>query len=86
MEILYLLLPKSYEMSDDGMHYTFVIRQGIKFHNGKDLTVDDVVYSINRVSGLDGSPDSEVNHVSALSTLTSVDTSVNEDGKDVVTL
>lgn len=34
--------------SEDGLEYTFTIREGVKFHNGDTMTVDDVVYSLNR--------------------------------------
>ncbi len=33
---------------DDSSVWVFKIRQGVKFHDGSDLTVDDVVFSINR--------------------------------------
>lgn len=39
---------ESWEVSDDGMEYTFKIKKGIKFHNGDELQVSDVVYSVNR--------------------------------------
>lgn len=39
---------ESYEISDDGTVYTFTLRQGVKFHNGEDVTADDVVYSLER--------------------------------------
>jgi len=35
-------------LSADGLTYTFNIRQGIKFHNGNDLTAEDVAYSWER--------------------------------------
>src|SRR5262245_27422147 len=35
-------------ISKDGLTYTIKLRQGIKFHNGKEMTSDDVVPSINR--------------------------------------
>ncbi len=35
--------------TDDGKTWTFKIRKGIKFSNGKELTVDDVVASLNRI-------------------------------------
>jgi ABC-type transport system substrate-binding protein len=36
-------------VSDDGLTYTFTLRQGVKFHNGRDLVADDVVYTLTRV-------------------------------------
>jgi peptide/nickel transport system substrate-binding protein len=35
--------------SPDGKVWTFEIRQGVKFQNGSPMTVDDVVYSFNRL-------------------------------------
>jgi len=32
----------------DGAVYTFTLREGVKFHNGAYVTVEDIVYSINR--------------------------------------
>lgn len=40
------------EISDDASVYTFTIREGVKFHNGNDMTVDDVIYSLNRAKDL----------------------------------
>jgi len=37
------------EVSDDGTVYTFKLRQGVKFQNGREVTADDVVYTITRV-------------------------------------
>ena len=34
--------------SDDGLSYTFTLREGVKFHNGNPVTMDDLVYSIER--------------------------------------
>jgi peptide/nickel transport system substrate-binding protein len=42
------LLAESWEMSEDGRTYTFQLHQGIKFHDGADLTASDVVYSFVR--------------------------------------
>tara|TARA_B100002052_G_scaffold107981_1_gene99482 strand:- start:598 stop:2973 length:2376 start_codon:yes stop_codon:yes gene_type:complete len=36
-------------ISPDGLTYTFKIRSGITFHDGSELTAEDVVFSINRL-------------------------------------
>ena len=41
-------LATDWTMSDDGMSYTFHLRQGVKFHNGNDFTADDVKLSVER--------------------------------------
>ncbi|MBN1922503.1 MAG: ABC transporter substrate-binding protein, partial [Anaerolineae bacterium] len=41
-------LATGWTVSDDGMTYTFDIRKGVKFHNGADLTPEDVAYSLQR--------------------------------------
>lgn len=45
-------------ISDGGRTYTFKIRSGVKFHNGNDLTAEDVAYSLKRhmVVDQDGGP------------------------------
>jgi len=42
------LLAERIEVSEDGLSYTFHLRQNIKFHNGKTLTADDVLWSWQR--------------------------------------
>ncbi len=42
------LLAERYEVSDDGLTYTFFLRKGVKFHNGDELKADDVVFTIER--------------------------------------
>ena len=36
------------QISDDGLVYTFTLRDGVKFHNGDTVDLDDVIYSIQR--------------------------------------
>jgi len=42
-------------LSEDGLTYTFPIREGVKFHNGDILTPEDVAYSFKRSLILDRS-------------------------------
>ena len=37
------------DVSADGTVYTFKLRSGVKFQNGRELVADDVVYTLNRV-------------------------------------
>jgi len=41
-------LAESWEIADDGVTYTFHLREGVKFHNGKELDAEDVKYSLER--------------------------------------
>ncbi|MNO77948.1 Glutathione-binding protein GsiB precursor [compost metagenome] len=41
-------LAKSHNISEDGLTYTFVLRDGVKFSNGNDVTAEDAVFSIER--------------------------------------
>src|SRR6266536_2289413 len=42
------MLAEGHSVSKDGLNYTFKLRQGIKFHNGKEMTSEDVVASLTR--------------------------------------
>ncbi|MBL1421608.1 MAG: ABC transporter substrate-binding protein [Alphaproteobacteria bacterium] len=43
-------LAESYEISPDGLVYTFKIMKGVKFHNGREMVASDIKYSLDRVS------------------------------------
>lgn len=42
-------LAESWEVSEDNLTWTFHIRPGVKFHNGRELTAEDVKYSYERI-------------------------------------
>ncbi len=42
------LLAESWDVSDDGLTYTFNLRQGVVFHDGASFGADDVVFSLDR--------------------------------------
>ncbi len=44
-------LAERYSVSEDGLTYTFSLRPGVKFHNGKPVTAADVKYSLERLMG-----------------------------------
>ncbi|RAI00168.1 ABC transporter substrate-binding protein [Acuticoccus sediminis] len=39
----------SHEVSDDGLTWTFTLRDDVKFHDGSTMTAEDVVYSMERM-------------------------------------
>ena len=46
-------LAESWEPNEDASVWTFKIRQGVKFHDGKEMTAEDVAASINRLADPD---------------------------------
>ncbi len=62
--------------SDDGITWVFRIREGLTFHSGRDVTVEDVIASINHHRGDDST--------SAVKTLLEPITDVTADGQNVV--
>jgi peptide/nickel transport system substrate-binding protein len=48
-------IAESYTVSDDGLVYTFKIKEGITFHDGKDCMAKDVKYTYEKLAGLSGS-------------------------------
>ena len=45
-------LAESWSVSPDGLVYDFVLRRGVKFHNGDPVTADDVKFSFERYRGI----------------------------------
>ncbi|HEY7870670.1 MAG TPA: ABC transporter substrate-binding protein, partial [Methylomirabilota bacterium] len=45
-------LAESWSVSPDGLVYEFVLRKGIRFHNGETVTSDDAKYSFERYRGI----------------------------------
>jgi len=49
-------LASSWTVSDDGLVYTFTLRDDVTFSNGDPLTADDVVFSFTRLSNVLSNP------------------------------
>ncbi len=49
-------LAEGVTISDDGLNYLFKLREGVKFHNGKEMTSEDVVASLERYREIGVSP------------------------------
>ncbi len=69
-------LAESWDVTSDAKIWTFNLRKGVEFHNGKTLSADDVVASINHHRG-EGS-------TSAANALVSSITEIKADGNNVV--
>ncbi|MEW6375067.1 MAG: peptide ABC transporter substrate-binding protein [Thermodesulfobacteriota bacterium] len=42
-------IAKSWKISHDGLTYTFYLKEGVKFHNGREVIAEDFIYSITRI-------------------------------------
>ncbi|MEV2237204.1 ABC transporter substrate-binding protein [Micromonospora sp. NPDC049891] len=61
-------LAESYETSADAKTFTFKLRSGVTFSDGSPLTADDVVFSLNRLKNIKGSPAVTVSELSVSKT------------------
>lgn len=60
-------LASRHTVSDDGLTYTFTLREGVTFHNGAELTPADVVWSLQQVKDTPNFRDSaRLAHVSSI--------------------
>ena len=48
-ELIPLLAEDFPEISEDGLVYTFKLREGVKFSDGTDLTTDDIKFTFERM-------------------------------------
>ena len=46
-------IAEAYTVNETADTYTYTLREGVRFHNGKTVTVGDVVYSLTRAAGLE---------------------------------
>src|SRR3546814_10282303 len=72
-------LAESWSASPDAKVWTFKIRKGVQFHNGKELTVDDVLATMKRHSD-------EASQSGALGVMTSIGEMKIDGGELVVSL
>ena len=62
-------LAESSKASDDGLAYTFILRKGVRFHNGDELTAEDVKFTFDRLRA----PNSGYSYGAQVETIKSVD-------------
>ncbi len=75
-------LAESSEMSEDGMTYTFTMKDGLKWSDGTDLTAKDVEYSWQRLANPDTGADySYLADIIARKDDGTLDIAASEDGK-----
>ena len=63
---------ESYTISEDGTEYDFVLRKNVKFHNGKTVTAEDVIYSLKRVAGMLETEEADVSKIAAFSIISDI--------------
>ena len=53
-------LAKDWDISGDGLEYTFHLRDDVKFQNGNDFTAEDVLYTFERLLTVEGGVNTEL--------------------------
>jgi peptide/nickel transport system substrate-binding protein len=59
-------LATGWTISDDGLTYTFTLKEGVKFASGNVMTADDVVFSYNRLINIKGNPSSAAGTIASV--------------------
>jgi len=49
-------LATEWQVSEDGLSYTFTLREGVTFVSGNPVTAEDVVFSVERLQNVQGNP------------------------------
>ncbi len=70
-------LAASWEISDDGLTYTFKLREGIKFHDGTAMDAEDVKFSLDRITA-DESTNAQKALYAAIADVTVIDANTVE--------
>ena len=70
-------LASAYQISDDGLVYTFTLREGVTFHNGDTMTAQDVKASLDKCAGV-GEDEALVSAFSIVKEINIVDDSTVE--------
>ena len=68
-------LAQSHSVSQDGLTWEFKLRPGAKFHDGSEMTAEDVVYSFKRVLAIGKAPSGAFKPVLKSENITAPDTS-----------
>ena len=65
-------LAHGWDISDDGLTYTFHLREGVSFHDGTPFSADDVVFSLDRARA-EGSTNAQPQLFAAIDTVEALD-------------
>ncbi|MCR5684118.1 MAG: ABC transporter substrate-binding protein [Lachnospiraceae bacterium] len=63
---------ESYTISEDGKEYDFKLRKNVRFHNGKTVTAEDVIYSLKRTAGMLETDEPDVSKIAAFSIISDI--------------
>lgn len=67
------MLAESWETSEDGLTWTFKLREGVKFHDGGDFTARDFLYTACRIPNVPNSPSSMAGFIKRADTIEAPD-------------